>query len=192
MDLERLAGERGANEARDDHPVIAALTRADGVEEARDHDVEAGLLVVREREELVHRLRVGVGPAPLGRGAVDAAVVLRERALLTVVAVHLRGRGDEHALVEAVRVLQHDLRPAEVRDERLDGLLDDQSNADRGREVIDDVALVDELVDGGVREHRVDDQVEVRVAPEMLDVRERARRQVVENPDVLPLLEQQL
>ena len=54
----------------------------DRVEEADDHAVEAALLVVGEREELVHRLRVGVGPAPCGRRPVDAAGVLLERQLL--------------------------------------------------------------------------------------------------------------
>ena len=48
-----------------DHPVLAALTRADGVEEPGDDAVEAALLVEGEREELVHRLRVGVEPAAL-------------------------------------------------------------------------------------------------------------------------------
>ena len=44
VDLERLVRERGAHEAGDDHPVLAALPRADGVEEARDDDAEIPLL----------------------------------------------------------------------------------------------------------------------------------------------------
>src|SRR5262245_42987596 len=58
--LDRLAGERALDHARDHHPVAAALPRPDGVEQPHDHRVEAALEVVREREVLVHRLRVGV------------------------------------------------------------------------------------------------------------------------------------
>ena len=58
-------------------PYWPRLARTDGVEEPRDDAVEPVLLVEAEREELVHRLRVRVQPAPLGDGAVDAPVVLR-------------------------------------------------------------------------------------------------------------------
>ena len=63
--LERRTGEGALDEARDDHSVLARLLRADRVEEADDHAVEAPLLVEAEREELVHRLRVRVQPAAL-------------------------------------------------------------------------------------------------------------------------------
>ncbi len=49
VDLERRARDRGLREPRDDHPVLTALTRTDGVEEARDHELEAALLPVGER-----------------------------------------------------------------------------------------------------------------------------------------------
>ena len=155
-DLERPSRERRGDEPRDHHPVVAALARAHGVEEPRDHDVEPALLVVGEREELVHRLRVGVGPAALGRRPIDAAVALLQRALLAVVAVDLGGGRDQHALVEPVALLEYVLGALEVDDERPNGLFDDQPHADRGGEVVDDVALVDELVHDRAREHRVD------------------------------------
>src|SRR5204862_2125851 len=79
--LERLVLERPAHEAGDHHPVLPALPRPDRVEEPRDDDVELALLMPCEREVLVHRLRVRVGPAFLRRRPVDAAVVLRERLL---------------------------------------------------------------------------------------------------------------
>ena len=170
VDLERLAGERALDEARDHHPVLAALPRADRVEEARDHAVEPALLVVAEREELVHRLRVGVQPALLGRRPVDAPVVLAQRLLGAVVAVDLRARRDQHALAEAAAAVEHGLRALHVRDHRVDGLLDDQAHADGGRQVVDDVALVDELVDDRRREHRVDDEVVVGPVAQVLDV----------------------
>ena len=64
-----------------------------------------------------------------------------------MVAVDLRGGRDEDALAEAGAVLEDGLRPTNVREERMDGLLDDEPDADRGREVIDDVALVHELTE---------------------------------------------
>ena len=118
---------------------------------------------MREREELVHRLRVGVGPTPLRRRPVHAARLLCERRLVPVVAVDL-GRGrDEHALPEAVAVLEHDLRALEVGHERVHRLLDDQPHAHGRSEVVDDVALVDELVDDSAVEHGIDDEMEVGV-----------------------------
>src|SRR5439155_8778124 len=61
---------------------------------------------------------------------------------------------------------------------------DDQAYADRRREVVHDVALVDELADDRRREHRVDDKVESRVVPERLDVAVGAGREVVDDEDL--------
>ena len=182
VDLERLPLERPLHEGRDHHPVLAALAGPDGVEEACDRAVEPVLGEMGEREELVHRLRVGVRPAALRRRAVDPACRLVERLLLTMVAVHLGRRGDEDALPETMAVLEHDLGAAKVGHERLHRLLDDQPDADRGGEVVDDVALVDELVHARRLEDAVDDEVEGRAVPEVLDVRERSGREVVERP----------
>ena len=146
--------------------------------------------MVGEGEELVHGLRVGVRPALLRGRAVDPPVGLDERPLLAMVAVDLRGRRDEHAFAEAVAVLEHDLRSAQVRHERLHRLLDDEPHADRRGQVVDDVALVDELVDDRPVQHRVDDQVEVLAVAEMLDVVQRAGREVVEHPDLVAFIEQ--
>ena len=82
-------------------------------------------------------------------GPYTRRAVLPERRLVAVVAVDLGRGGDQHALAEAVAVLEHDFRAFEVRDERVHGLLDDQPDADGGGEVIDDIALVHELVDDG-------------------------------------------
>jgi hypothetical protein len=147
--LRRLVREGALDEARNDHPVLAALARADSVEEPDDDAVQPHLLVIGERQELVHRLGVGVGPAAHGRRSVDPPGILRERHLLAVVAVDLARRGDQHALVEAVAVLEHELGAAHVRDERVHGLLDDEPDSDGGCHVEDDVALVHELVDDG-------------------------------------------
>jgi hypothetical protein len=92
-----------------------------------------------------------------------------------VVAVHLGGRGDQNTLAEPVAVVEHHLGALEVDDERVHRLLDDQPDADRRRQVVDDVALVDELVDDGRVEHGVDHEMEPRVGLQVRDVFQRAR-----------------
>ena len=192
VDLDRLPRERPLHEAGDHHPVLPGLAGADGVEEADDHAVEPALVVVAEREELVHCLRVGVKPPARRRGTVDPAVGLDELLLLAVVAVDLGRRRDEHTLAEPRAVLQHGLRPLHVGDERVHRLLDDEADADRRREMEDDVALVHELVDDRRSEDRVDDEVVAGALPQVRDVAQVARGEVVERVDLPPVGEQQL
>ena len=68
------------------------------------------------------------------------------------------------------------------------GLLDDQPYAHRGRQVVDDVALVDEFSDDRGREDRVDDEVERGLLAEVRDVLDRACREVVEREDLPPVI----
>ena len=184
VDLERAVCERALDEAGTTIPYWPLWRGPTVLKRRTITQSRLALLVVREREELVHRLRVGVRPAARRGRPVDAPGALVERQLLAVVAVDLGRRGDEHALAEAGAVVEHDLRPLEVRDERVDGLLDDQPHADRRRQVVDDVALVHELVDDRRLEHRVDDEVEVLAGHQVLDVPHRARREVVERVDL--------
>ena len=71
-------------------------------------DRQAELLVVRQAEELIDALAVGVAPAAEARGAHDHVVVLAERHA-GALAVHFGRTGDEHGPAEAVGGLQHDL-----------------------------------------------------------------------------------
>src|SRR6266498_471527 len=73
----------------DDHPVLRALARSNRVEQASDNAVEPMLLVSGEREELVHRLGVGIRPPTGRRGTVDAASVLSQQLRLGMIAVDL-------------------------------------------------------------------------------------------------------
>ncbi len=72
----------------------------------------------------------------------------------------------------------------------MDRLLHDQADADRGREVVDDVALVDELVHDRGGEHGVDDEVEARLLPQVGDVSQRAGGEVVQAVDLPAVREQ--
>ncbi len=73
-------------------------------------------------------------------------------------------------------------------DVRLDGpdrALDDQTNADRRRQVKDHVALVDQLGDRRTVVHALDRIVEARILPEVADVVDAARGEVVEDVDLI-------
>ena len=101
------------------------------------------------------------------------------------------GRGDEDALPETGAVVEDDLGPFQVRDEGVNRLLDDQPNPTRS-EVVDDVALVHELVHDRGLEHRVDDEVEVVARHQVLDVAHRPGREVVERIDLPAVVQQPL
>ena len=60
------------------------------------------------------------------------------------------------------------------------GSLDDELDADRGGQVHDDVALVHELVDDELVEHRAVDEAEVGVVAQVVEVAQAAGGQVVE------------
>jgi hypothetical protein len=72
------------------------------------------------------------------------------------------------------------------------GWLDDEPYAHGRRQVVHDVALVDELVDHRPVQDGVDDEVETVPFAEMLDVLERAGGEVVEHPHLVSLVEQEL
>jgi hypothetical protein len=60
-------------------------------------------------------------------------------------------------------------------------LLDDELDADGGRQVKDDVVVVDELGDDRLVRHGVDDVVELLLGLEMADVVDRPGGQVVDD-----------
>jgi hypothetical protein len=192
VDLERFPRQRALHEPWDDVPVAAVLPRPDCVEEARDHAAQSSLVAQREREELVERLRVGVGPALRGRRPVDPLRVLIEQDVLRVIAVDLGAGRDQHRLLESCAVVEHVLGALHVRQQRTAGLLDDQADADGRGQVVHDVTAVHELADDGLREHRVDDEMEALAVAELRDVRLLACREVVEGEDLEPFVEQEL
>ena len=115
-----------------------------------------------------------------------------ERFWLAAIAVDLRGGGHEHALAEAVAVVEDVLGPLDVRDEGVHRLLDDQADSDRRCEMEDHVAPVDELVHDRRLEHRVDDEVEVAPFAQVRDVPLGTGREVVEREDLPAVVEKDL
>ena len=104
-----------------------------------------------------------------------------------VLAVHLGRRGDDDHLLLLVGVLQHDFRAVHVRFDRPHRLFDDQAHADGRGEVIHDVAAIDQLGQQRLVFDRVDGVVELGVVPELVDVLDRSRRQVIDGIDLVAL-----
>jgi hypothetical protein len=109
-----------------------------------------------------------------------------------MVAIDLGGRGDQDPLVETVAVVENDFGSLDVGDERADRLFDDEADADRSGQVVDNIALVDKLADDRWREDRVDDQVVVPPLLEVCHILDRRSGQIVERIDLPPIREQKL
>jgi hypothetical protein len=133
-----------ADEIWKDHAVAAGLPRANGVEQADDDDGDFLFLPIREREKFVEGFGSGVAPAALGGGAEDKIGLLAKRNL-GAFAVDLRGRSCENEFAFFCRGFQDVLRAVDVGLNRADGAFNDQTNADGGGEMDDDVGIVDEL-----------------------------------------------
>ena len=89
-------------------------------------------------------------------------------------------------------MFENDLGAVHVGLDRIDGLLDDQLHADGRREMKDHVAAIDEFGEERLVVDRVDEVLEAGAALEVGDVVDRSGRQVVENQDLVPLLEQRI
>ena len=90
-------------------------------------------------------------------------------------------------LLLLVRVLEHDLGAVHVGLDRVDRLLDDQLDADRGGEMEDHVAAIDQLREQRLVGDRVDEVLEAGPPFEMRDVVDRSGRQVVEDQHLVAL-----
>jgi hypothetical protein len=66
--------------------------------------------------------------------------------------------------------VEHDLRSADVRAQRTEGLIDDELHADGGREVDDDLTFGNELVDEELVQDAPEDELEVRMVVEAVEV----------------------
>ena len=180
---DRLLGERLVDEPRDHHPVAPGLARPDRVEQARDDRRQPALAPVGDRQELVERLRARVRPPAEARRTHQQVAVLAERHPLAL-AVDLARRRDEHRPAPPRRLREDDLGAVDVGLDRPHRALDDQLDADGGGEVVDDVGRVDELGDDPLVGSRVDRVFEPARRAQMLDVRHRPCRQIVEHVDL--------
>ena len=91
-----------------------------------------------------------------------------------------------------VGLREHDLGAAHVRLDRAHRAVDDQSHADRGGEVHDDVGLVDQVANDAALGDRADRALEARVRVQVLDVLDAARGEIVEHVHTVPARDQQV
>src|SRR5947209_238152 len=177
---DRFLRERLPHERRDDHPVATALSRANGVEQAPHYGRQAALAVVRDREELIERLRARVCPAPANRRAHHEITVLTERDRGGL-AVDLAGGCDEYWRLLPVGQCEHHLGRVDVCLDRPHRALHDQLYADGRREVIDEIGLRDGFFDYRLVVAGTEREAEPGVCAEPTDVLQRSSRQVVDH-----------
>ena len=132
-DGQRLAAQRLADQVRHDHAVPAGLP-GPTVLNSRTIDPADRLAPVGVGERLVDALRRGVGPPRLQRRAEDAVRLLGQ-AVRGVLAVDLAGRGQQQARRRRRESLEDDLGAVDVGAQALQRVIDDQVDADGGREV---------------------------------------------------------
>ena len=182
------AGQRLGHEIGDDHAVTAGLPRSHGVEQAGNHGGNLALFPVSDGQELVDGLGAGIAPAALVRRSPHHVVVFAEGNLLRL-AVHLGGRGDQHALALGLSQLQHDLGAANVGLDGAHRAVHDQAHAHGRRQVIDDVAQVDQFR----HQMRVGDAVDVigelGMDLEVLNVGDGAGGEIVDDVDLVAQIE---
>jgi len=111
---------------------------------------------------------------------------------LLALAVALRGAGDEHRALLFVRELEHQLGELDVGLDRAHRAFDDELDADRRRQVVDDIRLVDELGHERPVGTGLDDVVEARIRLEVANVEDGSGTQVVDDRDLVPKLKESL
>jgi hypothetical protein len=142
-------------------------------------------LVVRQKQELIHRLGNGVVPSAFGGRPVDDVIVLAE-GNADALAVHLARRGDEDATAKLRCRAQCHLAPYDVRFDRADRIVDDELHADRGREVINHIDTRDDALELRILGKVADDILEAAAAEAASQVLHAARGEIVPDNDLLP------
>jgi hypothetical protein len=102
-----------------------------------------------------------------------------------VLAVDLGGRCDQDRATRGRGGLEHDLGPADVREQRLERPFDDELDTHRRREVDDHLGLIHQFADRRMIEDRSTNEPEPWIALEMSDVAQGPGRQVVQHHDLV-------
>src|SRR3954471_9873858 len=191
VDGEVLARKGLLHEARQHHPVGALLTRADGVEEAGDHDLRVAVPHVAMRERLAEGLRGGVAPARLERGA-EHAIGLLVEGTARVLPVDLGCRGVEQPASVADGRRDHVVGAADVAEQRLERARHDELDPHGRGEVVAGVDGPHALVHHRLVEDAALLQLHVVGAQQMLDVGAIAGAQVIQDQDLVAARGQRL
>src|SRR6185436_15923936 len=182
------AGKRLLHKRRDHHSVLTGLSWSNCVEEPHDDCRELLLAPVSKRQKLIDRFRARITPAPLRRRAHNEIPVFTKRHI-GAQAVYLRRRRNQHFLLFLVRERQYYLSAANVRLDGPDRTFDDQLYADCRREMKDHVALIDELRGNRMIVDRFDRVVKTRMTFDVLNILDRARREIVDDVNFVAALQ---
>lgn len=151
--------------------------RAVSVEDAHDPDVDAVLAAVIEKQRLGAAFALIVAGA--GADRVHIAPVVFLLRVGQGIAIHLARRGLKDARAAAPRKVQHVDGPVNGRLHGLHGIVLVMHRACRAGEVENPVHLEAQRL-----RHIVADELEIRLAQQMADIRLGAREQIVEADDV--------
>src|SRR6185369_1561187 len=158
---------------RNYHAVLARLPGTDGIEESHDNRGQFLLAPVSKCQKLVNGLRAGIAPAALRSSAHHEIAVFAKRHVGTETVNFGSGR-DQNFLLLFVGQRKNDFSAVNVRFDRPHGALDDQLDADGGRHVKDNVALIDQLGSNRLVVDGVNRVMKPRMTFEMLNVLDRA------------------
>ena len=144
IDADGRVVEGGLHEIGQDHAVAAGLARTDGVEQAHDDDGKLLFFPVREREKFIESLGGGVTPAAFGGGPENEVGVFVERHV-GIFAVDFGSGSGKNEFAFFAGGFQDPLRAVDVGFDGAHRAFDDELHADGGREVDDDVGIVDQF-----------------------------------------------
>jgi len=121
------------------------------------------------------------------RGGTKHQVVVFAEGHARALAVHLGGRSDDHLFALLVGVLEHQLGAVHVGLNGVDWAFHDELDAHGRSEVIDHIRAVDHLRQQVLVLDGIDHVVEAFAWLEVLDVIDAARREIVEDVNLLAL-----
>src|ERR1022692_534428 len=185
------AGQGLDHQVGNDHAITPDLSRANGIEQARNHGRNFFLFPVRDGEKFVDGLRAGITPAALVGRAHHQVIIFMKRDPVPF-AVYLRGRGDEHPFSLALRQAKYDFGAPDVGLDGAHGTVHNQAHPNGSRQMINDIGEVHEFG----HQLCVGDGVNVvgkfRMNLEMLNISDRAGGEVVDDADFIAQVEMSL
>ena len=136
------------------------------------------LLVVRQRQKLIHHLAARIAPPGKTRRAQRRVVIFIERNS-RVLAIHLACRRDNDLPAKPICQIENRLRSVNVGLDRANGIVHDQLHPHCGGEVVNDIATVHQRNQGIRVPHRIVNETETLVIDDRRQILQRTRRQVI-------------
>jgi hypothetical protein len=105
---------------------------------------------------------------------------------LFALAVHFRGGRDENRLAVARSAAEHAFGADDVIDQTFRGFFDDQTNANRSRQVIDAIRVADQFINQRFVPHIVDHAAKAAPCLEVFDIGVAAGREIIDHDHFFP------